>query len=268
MDGEDSAFKLFEKHMKANASYISPQPDDIIVAKKEDSVVLPQLKLDLPSPPWFKDSIYSRNGIWSRDFPSQSPRLNVIGPLQSGISLSCNELCHLEGGSVNTVQSLHSRPIKTETEMPPNVQVQCGARSCSMLPPIHFLHSLLRHADAPTAVPALPEHKETFSSWNMPPNDARFFSIAGKRPLDQPSSRPPPPAQTGPPPSPAAVTAVDKNSSWRRTPKRWGLAEWERDDSGARERRREQNREAQRRFREKRHRAAAAATPPSPSPPE
>ncbi len=101
---------------------------------------------------------------------------------------------------------------------------------------------------------------EGFSGWTMPPNGMRHSIIACEHSSDQPSSRPDPPA------SPRQdTTTLDKNSSWRRTPKRWGLAEWERDDSSARERRREQNREAQRRFREKRLRSAADL--PSPPPP-
>ncbi len=98
-------------------------------------------------------------------------------------------------------------------------------------------------------------------------NNMQYSSIASKHSSDQPpASRPVGQTQAGP--SPQGAAAVDKSSSWRRTPKRWGLAEWERDDSAARERRREQNREAQRRFREKRHRTSAAAAADLPSPPE
>ena len=124
-----------------------------------------------------------------------------------------------------------------------------------MLPPIHFLLSHL-HADAPT-LPAFSEQMEQFPGWTMPLNNMQHSVIASKHSSDQPSPSPSPPTCS----PPHHTATLDTPRSWRRTPKRWGLADWERDDSGARERRREQNREAQRRFREKRHRAAALPPP-------
>ncbi len=151
-------------------------------------------------------------------------------------------------------QSLHTSPIKSETNMHTFFESRCGTSSDLILPPIRFLHNLL-HAPVP---PAFSEHMAGFSGWTMPLKDMQHSVIASKHSSDHPSSRPYPPTQAG---APQHTSTLDKKSSWRRTPKRWGLAEWERDDSGARERRREQNREAQRRFREKRHRAADSPSP-------
>jgi hypothetical protein len=146
--------------------------------------------------------------------------------------------------------SLRTRPSISEDDMISISHRQCNTRAGSMLPPIHLLLGL--HGRAPMAVS---EHMGRFPAWAMPLDDVRHSDITSEHSADQPSARPDPPKQAGPA---ALDTTLDKKSSWRRATKRWGLADWERDDSDARERRREQNREAQRRFREKnRHRAGA-----------
>ncbi len=156
-------------------------------------------------------------------------------------------------------QLLQQQSISLEKSLISRSQGQCATSSGSMLPPIHFLHSLLRHSGT-LIQPALSERMKRFPGWTMPLNEMRQSVIAYEQSSDPPPSCPCPHTIAGA--SPQINTTIDKNNSWRRAPKRWGLAEWERDDSGARERRREQNREAQRRFREKRLRAADLPPPP------
>jgi hypothetical protein len=239
MSDKTSAFTRFERDVRARSSFKSVQPREITVTHNHGSV-LP--KLDMPSPPWFADRTYPMNENGKRYFSSQCSRPDLAGP-------ALGEMAKLEGGSVNGNQSLPTRPIKAaETNMHTISQGRCETYPGSMLPPIHFILGLLRYTAA--TPPDLSQPMQRFSGWTMPLNDVRHPIIASQHSSDQPSSRPDsdPPTRAGPPAQ--DTTTLDKKRGWRRAPQRWGLAEWERDDSDARERRREQNREAQRRFRE------------------
>ena len=262
MKKEDSAFTIFERQVRAKLCCQSAHPEGTVTQNHGST----QLNSEVPftSTPWFTDRLHPRNEIWNRDSPSQNSRLSSVGPLQGGVSLASNELAYSQISSISANQSLQTQSIKLEKTIASASQGHCSTSSGSMLPPIYFLHSLLRHADAP--ISSFSEHMERSPCWIKPLNDMRHSVIASDHSSDPPPSRSYPHTQIGAPPQGTATR--DQKSCWRRAPKRWGLAEWERDDSGARERRREQNREAQRRFRDKRRRAhsAAAAVADFPSP--
>jgi hypothetical protein len=250
MNKEDSAFTRFERRVKARFNCQSAQPEGITGMHNHSSMFPPQSNMDLQSPPLVTDNIDPSNEIWNSDFQSKYSRLIAIRHLQSGVSLSCSEMSFAERSLMTANKSLEKLPSKLELNISPS-QGQCNTSSGSMLPPIHFLLG-----------PAFSEHLPRISGGKLPLHDIRHTASASEHSSIQPASSSYPPIQGG---ATSSATLHNK-SSWRRTPKRWGLAEWERDDSSARERRREQNREAQRRFREKRHRAAAdLPSPPLPA---
>ncbi len=254
-DGE-SVFPRIERHVQSSTSSQLSQPEDIRVTHK---MAVPHSNLDLLSPPWCTDSVYPLMRNRSRNITSQGSRFSILGPQQIGDSLQvvpCNDMTCLEGSSVIPDPTLRKRPSIPEKNMLSISQGQCTTSSGSILPPIHFLLGLLRHAEGPV----LSEFMEPSHGWTMPLNNVRAMPLNNVRPsviasehcFDQPSSSHYPHIQAG-----ASPQDINTKRSWRRTPKRWGLAEWERDDTSAKERRREQNREAQRRFHKKRQRATS-----------
>ncbi len=250
MNEGESVRPRFERHVRSRSSCHSSQPEDVTAMHK---MALPHSNLDLLSPPWFTDSVYHSMENRSRNIPPQGSRF-ILGPQQIGLSLKVipfNDMAGLVGSSMIPDPTLRMRPSIPEETMLSISKEKCTTSTGSILPPIHFLLGLLRHADGPVPT-AISEFTEPSPGWTMPLSDVLLSDIASEHCCDQPSSSHRLPIQAGT--SPRDTTT---KRSWRRTPKRWGLAEWERDDRDARERRREQNREAQRRFREKRHRAAA-----------
>jgi hypothetical protein len=122
------------------------------------------------------------------------------------------------------------------------------SKSCSLLPPLHTIMQVLVREEASTTFTAKrPDQSVFMKETTHSSTDAGSAAEASE--AQYPTE--------DPPIAPNKPQAKAEAEIWRRPPKRWGLADWPRDDATATERRREQNRVAQRRFREKRHRVGA-----------
>ena len=137
-------------------------------------------------------------------------------------------------------------------------------KSSALLPPLHTIVQGILQEDSNYSGPEVRSPDLTVLMKHT------TYSSAGKcgeasAPALQSSS----PAPSGKTYKSQTKVRPDRDAeAWRRPPKRWGLADWPRDDMTATERRREQNRVAQRRFREKRAAGVAANNdnePPTPS---